>query len=121
MVDVPEIVEQQFYMILTVRRAIRVSQMQIIDKIVQSQSRSCWRYHSTVPGTSMLSRSTSVPEVHAEVEIHHVEQGCEEPEVANLQRERDAMSSHSAASASGPDRSREIAATERQHTCRSLS
>ena len=82
MVDVPEIIEQQFYMILTVRRAIRVSQMQIIDKIVQSQSRSCWRYHSTVPGTSMLSRSTSVPEVHAEVEIHHVEQGCEEPEVA---------------------------------------
>ena len=60
-------------------------------------------------------------QITGEVKIHHVEQGCEGPDDASLQRERDAMSSHLAAAASGPDRSRESAVTERQHTGKSLS
>ena len=50
--------------------------------------------------------------ITGEVKIHHVEQGCEEPDDANLQRERNAMSSQSAAGVSGPDRSRENAVIE---------
>ena len=37
-----------FHMIQKVQRAIRVPQMWIIDKIVHSHCRSCWRCHRTV-------------------------------------------------------------------------
>ena len=52
-------------------------------------------------------------------QIYHVEQGCEESDDANLQRERDTTSSHSAAGADGPDKSRESVATERPYTRKS--